>query len=134
MAANDATGTTAGAEVMRGNVYSAQCPCRDLLGVIANKWAAMAIGALADGALRFGELQARLEGVSPKVLTATLRRLEGFGLVHREVYPAVPLHVEYSLTEIGHGAVGPMFALRDWAESQYAVARDHADRVDVGAS
>lgn len=113
----------------RGDVYSTQCPCRDLLDVVANKWAALAIGALADGTLRFGALQSRLEGVSPKVLTATLRRLEGFGLVHREVVPAVPLHVEYSLTELGRSAAGPVFALRDWAESQYAAARDHADRV-----
>ena len=85
----------------RGDVYSADCPCRDLLDVVANKWSALAIGALADGPVRFGALQRQLEGVSSKVLTATLRRLEGFGLVHREVIPAVPLHVEYTLTNAG---------------------------------
>ncbi len=53
--------------------------------------------------------------VTPE-LTATLRRLEGFGLVHREVIPAVPLHVEYTLTNAGLSALEPVFALREWAE------------------
>lgn len=112
----------------RGDVYSADCPCRELLEVVANKWSALAIGALAEGTLRFGELQRRLRGISPKVLTATLRRLEAFGLVDRQVVPAVPLHVEYSLTEVGRSAIRPVFMLREWAESRYALARAHADR------
>jgi DNA-binding HxlR family transcriptional regulator len=107
---------------VRGDVYSAECPCRDLLDAVANKWAALAIGALEEGPLRFGALQRQLQGVSPKVLTATLRRLESFDLVDREVIPAVPLHVEYSLTEAGRTALGPVFALRDWAESHYDLA------------
>ncbi|MDQ1130073.1 helix-turn-helix domain-containing protein [Microbacterium sp. SORGH_AS_0888] len=110
----------------RGDVYSADCPCRDLLDVVANKWSALAIGALEDGPVRFGALQRRLEGVSPKVLTATLRRLEGFGLVHREVIPAVPLHVEYTLTDAGRSAIRPVFALREWAECNYQLAKAQA--------
>ncbi|GLJ60768.1 cinnamoyl ester hydrolase [Microbacterium barkeri] len=106
----------------RGDVYSADCPCRNLLDVVANKWAALAIGALADGPARFGELQRRLEGISPKVLTATLRRLETYGLVDRTVLPEVPLHVEYELTDVGHSALGPIVALRQWADSNYAHA------------
>jgi DNA-binding HxlR family transcriptional regulator len=100
----------------RGNVYSSDCPCRELLDVVANKWSALVIGALEDGTLRFGQIQRRLAGVSPKVLTATLRRLEAFGLIDRVVLPNVPLHVEYSLTSMGRSAVGPMVALRSWAE------------------
>ena len=118
--------TVRSAQRHRGDVYSSQCPCRDLLDVVANKWSALAIGALAEGSLRFGELQRRLQGISPKVLTATLRRLEDHGLVHREVIPEVPLHVEYSLTEVGRSAVEPVFALREWAESRYAHALSHA--------
>jgi len=110
----------------RGDVYSATCPCRDLLDVVANKWSALAIGVLADGPTRFGTLQRQLDGISPKVLTATLRRLEGFGLVHREVFPAVPARVEYSLTEAGRSAVSPLFALREWADSHHALAAAHA--------
>lgn len=114
----------------RGDVYSAGCPCRDLLDVVASKWSALAIGALADGPVRFGALQRQLDGISPKVLSGTLQRLQGLGLVHREVIPAVPLHVEYSLTEVGQSAVEPVFALRDWAESNFAHASAHIPRRD----
>ncbi|WP_328537695.1 winged helix-turn-helix transcriptional regulator [Streptomyces sp. NBC_00344] len=98
------------------DVYAAQCPCRAMLDLLANKWSALAIGAMEDGPQRFGELQRALQGVSPKVLTQTLRRLEGAGLVDRTVYPAVPLHVEYELTGLGRGAAVPLSLLRDWVE------------------
>ncbi|WP_042368206.1 winged helix-turn-helix transcriptional regulator [Streptacidiphilus neutrinimicus] len=98
------------------DVYAAQCPCRALLDLLANKWSALAIGALEDGPQRFGELQRRLQGVSPKVLTQTLRRLEDFGLLDRTVYPAVPLHVEYALTALGKSAAVPLNLLRTWVE------------------
>jgi len=100
----------------RHDVYEAQCPCRAMLDLLASKWSALAIGALEDGPLRFGELLRRLEGVSPKVLTRTLRRLEECGILHRVVYPSVPLHVEYSLTELGESAAVPLAAVRSWVE------------------
>ncbi|MBF9069869.1 winged helix-turn-helix transcriptional regulator [Streptacidiphilus fuscans] len=98
------------------DVYAAQCPCRPLLDLLANKWSALAVGALEEGPQRFGALQRRLQGVSPKVLTATLRRMEDFGLIDRTVYPAVPLHVEYSLTALGKSAAVPLNLLRSWVE------------------
>jgi len=98
------------------DVYTAQCPCRALLDLLANKWSALAIGALEEGPQRFGALQRRLQGVSPKVLTQTLRRLEDHGLVDRTVYPAVPLHVEYALTTLGESAAVPLNRLRAWVE------------------
>jgi DNA-binding HxlR family transcriptional regulator len=98
------------------DVYAAQCPCRGVLDLLANKWAALTIGALEEGPLRFGEVQRRLEGVSPTVLTNTLRRLEDGGFLDRTVYPAVPLHVEYSLTDLGHSVAGPLSGLRQWVE------------------
>nr|WP_203591347.1 helix-turn-helix domain-containing protein [Streptomyces sp. SID13031] len=94
-----------------------QCPCRDVLDLLASKWTTLAIGALEDGPVRFGELQRRLEGISPKVLTNTLRRLEDSGFVDREIYAEVPLRVEYSLTELGHGVSTPLSALRSWIEA-----------------
>ncbi|HEY1639643.1 MAG TPA: helix-turn-helix domain-containing protein [Streptosporangiaceae bacterium] len=97
------------------DVYSALCPCRSLLDLLANKWSALAIGALEDGPQRFGELQRKLQGISPKVLTQTLRRLEEAGFLDRTVFPAVPLHVEYALTELGHSASVPLAHLRNWA-------------------
>ncbi|RAG85575.1 transcriptional regulator [Streptacidiphilus pinicola] len=98
------------------DVYAAQCPCRALLDLLANKWSTLAVGALEEGPQRFGALQRRLQGISPKVLTQTLRRLEDFGLVDRTVYPAVPLHVEYALTALGKSAAVPLNALRTWVE------------------
>jgi DNA-binding HxlR family transcriptional regulator len=106
------------------DVYGQLCPCRDLLDLIANKWSTLAIGALEDGPQRFGALQRRLQGVTPKVLAATLKRLEGSGLIDRTVYPEVPPRVEYSLTSLGETLVAPLAALRTWAE-------EHLD--DVGA-
>jgi DNA-binding HxlR family transcriptional regulator len=98
------------------DVYAAQCPCRAMLDLLANKWSALAIGALEDGPRRFGELQRCLQGISPKVLTQTLRRLEDAALVERTVYPAVPLHVEYALSDLGRSAAVPLAMLRAWVE------------------
>jgi DNA-binding HxlR family transcriptional regulator len=98
------------------DVYSAQCPCRAMLDLLANKWSALAIGALEEGPQRFGALQRLLQGVSPKVLTQTLRRLEDAGIVDRTVFPAVPLRVEYALTALGLSAAVPLRLLRTWVE------------------
>ncbi|WGD36246.1 helix-turn-helix domain-containing protein [Lysinibacter sp. HNR] len=101
----------------RGNVYAAMCPCRDLLDVLANKWSTLVIGALESGPQRFGQLKVRLQGVSPKVLSQTLKRLEGRNLLTRTVYAEVPARVEYELTALGHGASRPLKDLRDWVET-----------------
>jgi DNA-binding HxlR family transcriptional regulator len=100
----------------RNDVYAAACPCRDMLDLLANKWSALAIGALEDGPVRFGALRNRLQGISPKVLSSTLRKLEEHGLVDRTVFAEVPLHVEYSLTPLGRSAGAPLAHLRDWVE------------------
>ncbi|MFS0892863.1 winged helix-turn-helix transcriptional regulator [Microbacterium sp. 179-I 3D3 NHS] len=99
------------------DVYDAQCPCRGVLDLLADKWSALVIGALSEGPQRFGMLKARLQGISPKVLTATLRRLEARDLLERTVYAEVPVRVEYSLTELGVDAEKPLRALRGWVEA-----------------
>lgn len=98
------------------DVYGRLCPCREVLDLIANKWSALIIGILENGPQRFGAIQRHLEGVTPKVLSATLKRLENSRLVDRTVYPAVPPHVEYSLTPLGETLMAPLAALRTWAE------------------
>jgi DNA-binding HxlR family transcriptional regulator len=108
------------------DVYAAQCPCRALLDLLANKWSALALGALENGPRRFGELHRHLQGISPKVLTQTLRRLEHSGLISRTVHPAVPPHVDYALTALGFSAAVPLRELRVWAE-------DNVDAVATGA-
>src|ERR1044072_3659076 len=79
------------------DVYLRNCPCREVLDLLANKWTALAIGALEDGPRRFGELRRRLEGVSQKMLTPNLRELERDGLFTRTVYPVVPPRAGYEL-------------------------------------
>lgn len=73
------------------------------------------MGVLADGDARFSELRRKIEGVSQKMLTQTLRGLERDGLVRRTVYPEVPVRVEYALTEAGRTLQGPLRALQDWS-------------------
>ena len=87
-----------------------------MLDLLADKWSALALGALEEGPRRFGELKRRLDGISPKVLTKVLRRLEESALIDRVVYAEVPPRVEYSLTELGHDACLPLSALRSWVE------------------
>jgi DNA-binding HxlR family transcriptional regulator len=117
------------------DVYLRNCPCREVLDLLANKWTALAIGALEDGPRRFGELRRRLEGVSQKMLTQTLRELERDGLVTRTVYPVVPLRVDYELTDLGRSVSEPLSAIRSWSErniGQVQRARaEYAARAEV---
>lgn len=101
----------------RNDVYAAACPCREMLDLLANKWSALAIGLLEDGPLRFGELKRELAGISPKVLSSTLKRLEDAELLTRTVYPEVPLRVVYTLTELGASAAAPLSHLREWVNT-----------------
>jgi DNA-binding HxlR family transcriptional regulator len=66
--------------------------------------------------VRFGVLRTRLPGVSAKMLTRTLRRLESAQLITRTIYPDVPPRVEYELTGLGASAAVPLGLLRTWAE------------------
>ncbi|KAB1660292.1 helix-turn-helix transcriptional regulator [Pseudoclavibacter chungangensis] len=94
-----------------------RCPCRPVLDVLSDRWSALVLETLADGPLRTGELRRRLDGVSAKVLSATLKRLVAHVLVERTVLPDVPAHVEYALTVLGTSALEPLHAVRVWAEA-----------------
>lgn len=108
--------TTNDQQEHRYDAYLAQCPCRSLLDVIANKWTALIVGALLTGEHRFGELRRQIEGVSQKVLTANLRALERNGFVTRRVYPTSPPSVGYALTDLGRSLAPPLVAVREWTE------------------
>jgi DNA-binding HxlR family transcriptional regulator len=98
------------------DAFSAQCPSRAALDRIADKWTVLIVVALSDGPLRYGALRHRVEGVSEKMLTQTLRSLERDGLITRTVFPTSAPRVEYELTELGHSLQAPLNAIRDWAE------------------
>jgi DNA-binding HxlR family transcriptional regulator len=86
------------------------------LETVAAKWSLLTIVALADRSVRFGDLQRKVEGISQKMLTQTLRALEREGLVTRTVHAEVPPRVEYALTADGHDARRAVEGLVAWSE------------------
>jgi len=76
------------------------CPIRNVLSRVGDKWSMLVLFTLENNdSQRFKELQRNIPDISQKMLTATLKMLEGDGLIHREVFPEIPPRVEYSLTE-----------------------------------
>nr|WP_017593872.1 helix-turn-helix domain-containing protein [Nocardiopsis potens] len=103
-----------------------RCPVTDLLRRVGDKWSVLVIVLLGRGPRRFNGLHRGIEGISHRMLTRTLRSLEGDGLVRREVFPTVPPGVEYGLTSLGRSLLEPLSALADWAvehEGEIAEAR-----------
>jgi DNA-binding HxlR family transcriptional regulator len=103
-------------DVRFGDVYAADCPTRQVLNRIGDKWTTLVILLLEDGPRRFSELQRNIGGVSQKMLTQTLRSLERDGLVSRTIYAEVPPRVEYQLTPLGQTLCAPIAAIVRWSE------------------
>jgi DNA-binding HxlR family transcriptional regulator len=112
------------------DAFLQDCPSRQLLDRISDKWVSLILAALGgDGpqpgrdcvgeprAMRYSELSRRLAGVSQKMLTQTLRSLERDGLLIRTVTPTVPVTVSYELTELGLSLQQTMRAIKSWAEA-----------------
>ncbi|MBI2212749.1 MAG: helix-turn-helix transcriptional regulator [Acidobacteria bacterium] len=102
---------------MIADVLNPNCPSRQVLARIADKWSSLVLLVLSEGTHRYSELQRRIGGVSQKMLTQTLRSLEADGLIRRKVHPVIPPMVEYSLTPLGRSLEGPLSAVRRWAET-----------------
>lgn len=100
-------------------------PVTDVLQQIGGKWTVYIIGQLSQGPRRFSELKRTIEGVSQKMLTATLRGLEKDGFVTRTVTPSIPPRVDYELTAMGRELREPLHAIGQWA---------HANRARVDAA
>ena len=98
-------------------VYSGNCPTRQVLDLISDRWTTLVIGLLEEKSHRFSELQRHIGGISQKMLSHTLRQLERDGLVTRTVYAQVPPKVEYALTPLGQTLCEPLAAIRQWAET-----------------
>jgi DNA-binding HxlR family transcriptional regulator len=95
------------------------CPIRNVVAQIGDKWSMLILFALVDGPDRFNALKSRIEGISQRMLTQTLRDLEREGYVTRTVYPEVPVKVEYELTIMGIGIVKPLYDLVVWAQDHH---------------
>jgi DNA-binding HxlR family transcriptional regulator len=100
-----------------GDVFLADCPARLAVEIIANKWSVVIIFGLSKGPRRHGDLLALVGGISKKVLTQTLRRLEAFGIVER-------LDRQYALTSLGATLISPIGVLTDWAAQHGEAVND----------
>ena len=90
------------------------CPVETTLMLISNRWKVLVIRDLLGGTKRFGELKKSVGNISQKVLTSNLRSMEEDGLLTREVFPEVPPHVEYTLTETGYSLKPVLDSMADW--------------------
>ena len=103
---------------------------REVLNRVGDKWSVLIVQLLADGPKRFSELRRAIEGISQRMLTLTLKGLERDGLVTRTVYPAVPLRVDYRLTELGRTLRKPIQSLARWARENRERIQHSRDRYD----
>lgn len=99
------------------------CPVRDVLGHIGDKWSTLIVVTLAERPHRFGELRRTIPDISQRMLAQTLRDLQRDGLVSRRVYPTAPPSVEYRLTALGRSLLGPLAALIRWADRHHPAIR-----------
>ena len=97
--------------------YSRGCPVEATLEKIGGKWKGIVLFHLIQGKKRYSELKRDVGTVTQRMLTKQLRELEADGLIVRTVYPVVPPHVEYSLSETGKTLEPILIALRDWGEN-----------------
>lgn len=102
----------------RGDAYARDCPTRQLLDRVGDKWSVLILLLLGEGERRFNELKRRIGGVSQKMLSQTLRSLERDGLVLREVEPTVPVSVTYRITPLGCELLMSLRFMIDWAETR----------------
>lgn len=112
-----------------GQVLSTECPSREILEHLANKWSVLVLRCLSEGVHRFSELKQRIEGVSEKMLSQTLKVLEQDGFVLRTVYPVVPPKVEYQLTITGSQAAEKVMQMIHWIERGLPEILENKQRV-----
>ena len=92
------------------------CPIRNVLARIGDKWTLIVLFSLEKGTMRFNELYRSIPDISQKMLASTLKLLVNDGIIGRKLYPGVPPVVEYSLTDRGKSLIPHINALIDWAK------------------
>lgn len=101
------------------NVFDRNCPSRRLLETVSGKWSLLVIDALGQGPLRTGALRRRVDGISQKMLTETLRELEALNLIDRRALDSIPPHVEYRLTGLGQSLCELVCRIDRWVERNF---------------
>ena len=102
-----------------------------VLARIGDKWSVLVVMSLGDGTYRFNELKRRIDGISQRMLTLTLRGLERDGLVERTFFPTIPPKVSYALTGLGRSLREPVGALGQWAIEHRGTVEQSRDLYDA---
>lgn len=105
--------------IEKADPLAQNCPSREILDLIGDRWSLLILLVVGRGIHRNGELKRRIGGISQKMLTQTLRALEANGLVERRDFLTVPPHVEYHLTALGTSLQKAMAPLFGWIESEF---------------
>jgi DNA-binding HxlR family transcriptional regulator len=106
------------------------CPFRNVLDIVADKWSFLVFAVLEDGPKRFNEVKRLIGDISQRVLTSTLRDLERDGYITRTVYPVSPPRVDYQLTELGRSLLAPINQFMNWAAAAYPEIEQARKRFD----
>ncbi len=115
--------------LLRGNLFAAECPSREVLQHVTSRWGVLVLVALlAGGTQRFSELRRGIGGVSERMLAQTLQWLESDGFVLRVEHPVQPPHVDYRLTPLGHEVGRHVRELFDWIEGKLPAILDARGR------
>ena len=123
------TRTADGPRVAVGN--SPECGIvHDTLSQLGDKWTLLVVLGLSRGPMRFNALQRAVVGISQRMLTVTLRKLERDGLLQRTVHPEVPPRVEYALTPLGTSFIDPVMAVANWAIAAHPQIEQNRERFD----
>ncbi|MET7477407.1 helix-turn-helix domain-containing protein [Streptomyces sp. NPDC005648] len=107
---------------------------REILDRVGDKWSVLIIGTLAECPVRYSELAEAIPGISPRMLTLTLKHLQRSGIVNRTAYPEVPPRFEHSLTDLGTSLLSTVLYLAAWPADHHREIRDHQSVSDAEAS
>lgn len=109
----------------------AQCPVRDVLDRIGDKWTTLILIILGIKPHRFSDIRRAIPDISKRMLTQSLRNLERDGMVTRHVFPTKPPSVEYRLSALGISVLEPLAGLVKWAEGNHSAIRDAREQFDA---
>ena len=104
--------------------FDNDCIIHISLQLIGNKWALLIIMSLINSVKRTHEIQKDVVGISSKVLSENLKKLQDYGIVEKKVYPVVPPKVEYSLTDFGNSLITPLDSLFQWSLNNESQIRE----------
>lgn len=130
----DGTNSIPGYLKVTGNLFDPACPTRKILDRVGDKWSTLVLLLLGEGPLRYSQLKRGIAGISPKMLSQTLRSHERDGLITRAVTSGPLIEVTYTITPLGRTLLLALRHLIDWAEGNMATVQMNQGRYDGGVS